>query len=216
MQTHYLLLGCTAIGAGIFWACGSDEDAAVVNQGDGGAASSSSSSGGGTSSSGATSGSSSGTSGGNDGGGTSSGALGGDGGINPPDAGPGGDTTKIACGTTFCALANDECCVAELGGGQRSYGCASVDAGCPTNGGDVAALKCSGQANCPSGMVCCVRQTNAGAASACKATCTGDEAQLCDKNAADAGCPPSDPCSSADIGDWGLSNAYATCGGQGN
>lgn len=220
MRSHVLLFGAVVVGAaGTVWACGSDDEGTgIVTQSDGGGGSSTSSSGAGSSSGASSSGgSSSGSSGTNDGG-TSSGALGGDGGIDPPDAGPGGDTTKVNCGATSCALATDLCCASELGGGARAYGCANADAGCPapSGGGDVAALTCSAQANCPANTVCCVRQTGAGAASACKAACDGNEAQLCDPNATDAGCPQSDPCSNDNIGDWVLPDTYATCGGKGN
>jgi hypothetical protein len=52
--------------------------------------------------------------------------------------------------------------------------------------------------------------------SSCEATCMQNQAQLCDKNAMDAGCAPGVRCSSNNIGDWGLGQGYATCGGKGN
>jgi hypothetical protein len=61
-----------------------------------------------------------------------------------------------------------------------------------------------------------VRTTNNGAGSECKASCTNNEAQLCDPQAATTGCPAQDPCSNKNISDWGLPSSYATCGGQGN
>lgn len=214
-------------GLAVWAGCGSDESTATPGDGDGGASSSGGSSGA-TSSSGAASSSggssSGGTNDGGDGGGSSSGGSA-DGGIDPPDAGPGGDTTKLTCGSASCALPAQQCCIADLPGqGNRSYGCAPTagDAGCPPPDGggggggiDVTSLKCSGAANCPANTKCCVRQTNGGAASECKADCNGNEAQLCDPNAATDGCPQQDPCSNDNIGDWGLSNAYGTCGGQG-
>lgn len=223
MRLHHVLPLVVAAGSGIaVWACGSDDmNNDLVSQSDGGATSSSSSSSGSTSST-----SSSGSSGTTDGGGGdggdggSSGALGGDGGIDPPDAGPGGSVTSITCGATSCALPAQQCCVSQVPGPANSaYGCvAASDAGCPqpAGGGDVTSLKCSAQANCPTNTVCCVRQTNNGAASECKASCNNNEAQLCDPKAATTGCPQQDPCSNNNIGDWGLPNTYATCGGMGN
>jgi hypothetical protein len=152
---------------------------------------------------------------------TPSRARGGDGGIDPPDAGPGGDTTIVACGGTTCALATDTCCVGQLRGDQIGYGCTpTTDAGCPipAGGGDVAALKCSGQANCTAGTVCCIRRTRTGAASQCKQACDADnEAQLCDLTATTTGCAQGDDCSNDNIRDWGqLPDSYATCGGRSN
>lgn len=230
MRTNSLLAyAAVTIGCGLaVWAgCGSDESTATPGDGDGGASSSGGSSSGTTSSSGAASSSggssSGGTNDGGDGGGSSSGG-GGDGGVNPPDAGPGGDTTKLTCGATTCALPAQQCCVADLPGQNNiGYGCAAAsDAGCPRpdggggGGGDVTSLKCSGAANCPANTKCCVRSTNGGASSECKADCGNNEAQLCDPNATTTGCPQQDPCSNDNIGDWGLPNTYATCGGQGN
>lgn len=145
-----------------------------------------------------------------------------DGGIDPPEAGPGGNTTSIACGATSCPIPGETCCVSELAtGGDNGFACV-VGATCPApaGGGDTAALKCSSQANCAAGTVCCVRIVANGdnAASECKTSCTGDEAQLCDPKAADAGgCPAAQPCSNDNIDDWGkLPDGFATCGGKGN
>jgi len=142
-------------------------------------------------------------------------AGGGDGGINPPDAGPGGNTSVITCGSTSCSIPAETCCVDRLGGGMTAYGCAAVCPGVDA-GADTAALKCSGQANCATGTVCCVRQgAGNSAASECKASCNGNEAQLCDLAAAVSGCTGS-TCSKNNIGDWNLPQVYATCGGMGN
>lgn len=141
-----------------------------------------------------------------------------DGGIDPPGAGPGGDTGSISCGATTCLLASETCCITEpAGAGDRAYACV-LGSTCPApNGGDVVALKCTGAANCAAGTVCCVDQNNDDTTSTCKATCGGNEAQLCDPKAGDAGgCPSSDPCSNKDINDWNLPNTFGTCGGQGN
>lgn len=142
------------------------------------------------------------------------------GGIDPPDAGPGGDTTSIACGSTTCPIPAETCCVSDLkSGGNTSFVCVA-GATCPSSGtvGDTAALKCSGAANCPGGTICCVRVVGGdNAASECKAACGADEAQLCDPKASASGCSPAEPCSNDNIGDWGdLPKSFATCGGKEN
>jgi len=145
--------------------------------------------------------------------------AGGDGGIDPPDAGPGGTTTVIKCGSTTCAIPAQSCCVDQLPNNMTAYGCA---ASCPGlgggggGGGDTTALKCSGQANCAAGTVCCVRQVNNGATSECKASCTGNQAQLCDPLAAVSGCTGQVCSNGIDFSDWSLPPTYATCGGKGN
>jgi hypothetical protein len=209
-----LVSAATAIGLG----CGgaSATDVTTAPPGDGGLADGASSSG--ASSSGASSSS----------GGSSSGSVGPDGGLNPPDAGPGGTTSQITCGATSCAIATEVCCVSRTNAGT-AYGCATGTT-CPGagggdggggggggGGGDVVALKCSGAANCAPGTVCCVDQTNNGATSACLPSCGQGQAQLCDPTAGTAtGCAVNQPCSSNNIGDWGLPRTYATCGGKGN
>jgi hypothetical protein len=132
--------------------------------------------------------------------------------VNPPDAGPGGNTGSIPCGTTTCAIPAQSCCVSQSDNGT-AYSCSAADAGC--GGGDNSALKCSGAANCPPGQVCCVRTTNNGAASDCQTACNGNQAQLCDPKATPTGCDAGVNCSNNNIGDWGLPPTYATCGGKG-
>ena len=150
--------------------------------------------------------------------GTGNQGAGADGGIDPPDAGPGGTTSVIHCGSTTCAIPAQTCCVDTLPSNATAYGCAATCAGLDGGAGvgvDTAALKCSSQANCAAGTVCCVRQVNKAAASECKATCDVNEAQLCDVNAAASGCTGTS-CSNNNIGDWNLPDSYATCGGKGN
>src|SRR5262249_12138151 len=101
--------------------------------------------------------------------------------------------------------------------GGVDYSCSAADAGCTAAGGrDVTGLKCTGAANCPPGTVCCVRQTSNGATSECQNACGQNEAQLCDPNATTTGCEAGVNCSNNNIGDWGLPQNYATCGGRGN
>jgi hypothetical protein len=138
---------------------------------------------------------------------------GGDGGTLA-DAGPGGTTTSLACGATSCAIPAETCCVARTGGGAASYSCVTGFTCAAAGGPTATALRCSGAANCPANQVCCVSAFNNGAASECQAACTSRQAQLCDVNAGATGCPPADPCSSANIGDWRLPLTYATCGGK--
>lgn len=144
-----------------------------------------------------------------------------DGGIDPPNAAPGGDTTQVACGSASCPIPAETCCVSDTPNGL-AYACVA-GATCPqaTGGGNTTALKCTSSANCGGGTVCCVTQNNGTTSSECKTTCTntggGDTAQLCDPAKADAGgCPTNAPCSNDNIGDWGLPNTFGTCGGRGN
>lgn len=145
-----------------------------------------------------------------------------DGGADPDGAGPGGNTTTISCGSTTCNIPGESCCVYTPNNPPPNFVYACVAGiGCPTPDGGVAektALKCSSQANCPVGTVCCVHQQQNTTFSDCQATCQGNNtAQLCDKNAPDGGgCPQNQPCSSNNIGDWNLPSSYATCGGKGN
>lgn len=220
MRFRYLLPCLVASASAItVWACGSSSDgeltAPAPDAGDAmttpdGSTSSTSSSG------------SSGTADGGGDGGTSSGALGGDGGIDPPDAGPGGDLTKVTCGATSCAIPAETCCVSDVGNGALGYAC-TAGTTCPrlTGGGDTTALKCTSAKNCAAGTVCCVMQTKGVTTSSCQATCTSgngtDSAQLCDPSAGDGGgCPAADPCSNKSINDWGLPKTFGTCGGKGN
>lgn len=146
-----------------------------------------------------------------------------DGGIDPADAGPGGDTANVACGATTCPIPAEICCVSDVPNGGRGYVCVA-GATCPTpaGGGDTTALQCTSAANCAAGTVCCVKQDKGVTASACQPSCGGgtgggDTAQLCDRGAPDGGgCPASAPCSNENIGDWGLPRTFATCGGRGN
>jgi hypothetical protein len=142
-----------------------------------------------------------------------------DGGIDPPNAGPGGDTKSIPCGAATCPIPAETCCVSEIANnGDNGYACvAGATCPSPPGGGETASLKCSGAANCAAGTVCCIRWSDPQATSECKTSCANDEAQLCDPKAGDAGgCPPAQPCSNNDIGDWGkLPDSYGTCGGQG-
>lgn len=142
---------------------------------------------------------------------------------------PGGSTSTLSCGSATCSIPAQSCCITNPPGPNNfafacvTGGCA-VDAG-PGGGGDPpTALKCSGQANCGPGTVCCVSTGNNTTTSECKASCGGggggggDTAQLCDPAApaASNGCPQNAPCSTNNIGDWGLPNTFGTCGGQGN
>ena len=121
----------------------------------------------------------------------------------------------INCGSTTCAIPAENCCVDHLNG-MTSYSCASV-CGAVDAGGDTIAMKCSGQANCAAGTVCCVEQVGAnGAASQCQPACGPKQAQLCAPMAAVSGCMAGVMCSNTNISDWNLPPSYATCGGQGN
>ena len=119
-----------------------------------------------------------------------------------------GNPATIPCGNTSCA-SGESCCVATANQ-QTTYTCAAT---CPQN---TTALKCIGN-DCGS-QVCCVfidQQQNV--ASQCQPTCGQNEAQLCQNtDAAPTGCSSNQPCSSQNIGDWGLNPPFGTCGGIGN
>jgi hypothetical protein len=139
------------------------------------------------------------------------------------DAGPGGNTSTIACGSTSCSLASSFCCVYTNNNPPPEFvfGCAT-GSGCPARAGaqDPAALACSSAANCPANTVCCVKDTQGKTTSECVTTCADSNnvktAQLCDRTATPTGCPASAPCSANNINDWKLPNGFATCGGKGN
>ena len=142
----------------------------------------------------------------------------------PSDAGPGGSLTSLTCGTTSCAIPSDRCCVypAPNPPPDFSYLCAT-GSGCPDAGGRGNApteLTCSGAANCGVGTVCCIVDTNGLISSACRAACNptgGNAAQLCDPAVTPTGCSAdAGTCSNKNIGDWGLTTSYGTCGGIGH
>jgi hypothetical protein len=139
-------------------------------------------------------------------------------------AGPGGNTTSEPCGTQTCNIPAQVCCVSG-GGGSTMYTCAAscAEAGGGGGGGDTTSLQCTSSANCAAGSICCIHQSqNGGAEAACVmgTSCGQNSAQLCDPNASVSGCPGDagqrSMCSSDNIGDWGLSPPFATCGGVGN
>lgn len=146
-----------------------------------------------------------------------------DGGVNPPNAGPGGSTSTLNCGSTTCAIPATACCISEVQGGGVAYACATAcgdgnvgnGGGNDHEGGDTTTLKCTGASNCAAGTVCCIRQVDNGASSECKASCTRDDAQLCDPAAATTGCAATSPCSNSQIRDFGLPKTFGTCGGKG-
>jgi hypothetical protein len=126
-----------------------------------------------------------------------------------------------------CNIPAQVCCFARgHNGNPDTYTCAAtncstVDAGGGGGGNPPAALGCTGQANCAAGSICCVKQGGGGTSSSCVmgTSCGSNSAQLCDPNAMVTGCPMSGSrsmCSNNNIGDWGLTQQFATCGGVGN
>jgi hypothetical protein len=149
------------------------------------------------------------------------GAFAADGGMSN-EAGPGGNTSSLACGSAQCSIPAQVCCVSGggngAGGGVFAYACV-MGASCPMamgNNNPPTALKCSSSANCNAGTVCCVKQNGQDTESSCQVTCGNNDAQLCDPAAASSGCAAGVMCSAANIGDWGLPRSFATCGGVGN
>lgn len=128
------------------------------------------------------------------------------------DAGDAG--SSVTCGAASC-LSGESCCIYTDGGGGAQYQCGAT---CAQSGGgaQLSTLGCTSSADCV-GQACCIRRSNGGNVSVCEAQCSAanGEVQLCDPNAADAGCPPSQPCSTDNLGDWGLPSGFATCGGRG-
>jgi hypothetical protein len=144
----------------------------------------------------------------------------GTGGTSTTDGGgqfaPGGSTTSLPCGSASCTIPAQTCCVDATGNTPvlacvNAKDCASVDGG--SNPKDSVALKCTGSANCDGGKVCCVTSNKGAAFSECLPTCGQGSAQLCDPAAASAGCGDAGACSNDNIGDWGLPDTFATCGG---
>lgn len=136
---------------------------------------------------------------------------------------PGGTVSTLPCGSTFCSLPGEVCCVSDPVG----YACVAGST-CPapvTGGGNATgagagtatALSCSGAANCDASTVCCVFEMNRQVFSECMPACPASGAQLCDPSAPSSGCTAATgACSSQNVGDWGLPHTYATCGGVGN
>jgi hypothetical protein len=226
MRTIAFLSVATLVSIATFAACGGSDSSTIGGPGTGDAGAGEGSA--------ATDGSSS-----VDGGGTTgmdSGGIGtneGGGGNQDGGPGPGGNVTTLPCGTMSCNIPVQVCCVNQGGGGAPdTYSCATgsctaggVDGGADggnQQGGDVTALGCTGQANCAPGSICCITQSQQGVtSSSCVVgtTCGQNSAQLCDPNASTTGCPATgnrSMCSSNNIGDWGLSPPFATCGGVGN
>jgi hypothetical protein len=159
-------------------------------------------------------------------GGAGTGTGGGNGLLDGGGNGPGGDTTTIPCGNSACSVATQVCCILTLNNVTVSEcatgSCLNLDAGLGQGGGNgnVAALKCTSQANCAAGSICCVHSSQQGTSSECVVgnSCQNG-AQLCDPSAMPTGCPTNggrSKCSSDKIGDWGLAPPFATCGGVGN
>ena len=154
--------------------------------------------------------------------GTTDGSIVADGGVGA-DGGPGGDMTRLACGGASCAIPGVSCCIYQLNNGPPDFAYACVTGTtCPARGGagDSTLLQCAGAANCAAGKVCCVKDRAGVVSSSCETTCVAaagaKTAQLCDPAAATTGCTATAPCSHDNIGDWGLPNTFATCGGVGN
>ena len=127
----------------------------------------------------------------------------GDGGVTLNDA---GNPVTIACGNSTCT-SPDVCCVDTQN--TTTFTCA---ASCQQN---TTTLACVGN-DCGS-EVCCVFQQQGDTFSKCEVTCGQNEAQLCQvSDAGPTGCSSNQPCSSQNIGDWGLNPPFGTCGGVGN
>ena len=146
---------------------------------------------------------------------TSSGASGGvvDGGRSEGGTdqrlGPGGDAARIACGAEFCALAGGgRCCVHHA----MSYTGACATSTMPTCAAGDTSLRCGSNANCGTGLVCCVEGSNGNYLSDCRTNCnSGTRQPLCDPNMTPTGCAPGTTCSTAAASTVGLPNTYGIC-----
>lgn len=144
---------------------------------------------------------------------------------SPPEAGPGGTTAGIPCGSVSCPTTGAICCAYATTGSATGYSYLCVGgATCPVGdaGGGGAqtptVLSCTGAANCAAGTRCCVHhnQDNQGSQSStstCKPICSAGEAQLCDPLASASGCAADATCSSKNIDKWEFPSTFATCGG---
>lgn len=146
---------------------------------------------------------------GNDGGnpGNDGGNPGNDGGTTLNDA---GNPATVPCGTTSCA--SPQVCCVDTTTQTPTYTCAAT---CPQN---TTTLKCIGN-DCGSQVCCVFLDQNNQTASQCQASCNTNQnqAQLCQNtDAGPTGCTQAAPCSSQNIGDWGLNPPFGTCGGVGN
>jgi hypothetical protein len=83
----------------------------------------------------------------------------------PVDATPGIDTGNdvgaigIACGADSCTIGNQQCCLANVGGGAICVGL--MGGGCPAG---APRLRCDDSSDCPANQVCCASPMGAGVA----------------------------------------------------
>ena len=69
--------------------------------------------------------------------------------VTIPDGGLPPSPGEVSCGSTTCAVATDECCLTETGGGT----CQAVGTTCPTK---TATVHCNEESDCSGGQICCV------------------------------------------------------------
>lgn len=120
-----------------------------------------------------------------------------------------GNPATVPCGTSTCT--SPQVCCVDTNQNTPTYTCA---ASCPQN---TTTLQCVGN-DCGNQVCCVFIDQNNQVASQCQATCNAqNQAQLCqDTDAGPTGCSSQQPCSSQNIGDWGLNPPFGTCGGVGN
>ena len=118
-----------------------------------------------------------------------------------------------ACGGTGSIVLPPDALDGSVADGVGSDSAPAIDGG---EAGGEGGLTCKSVVDCPPNTVCCGLLVAGQPASVCKWPCGGpDEAQLCDPDAGDSGCPiEAGPCSTATNSDWGLPNGYGTCGGR--
>lgn len=125
---------------------------------------------------------------------------------------PSGPSGTVACGSSACNVATEQCCVTFGGGGPGSG--PGADGACVPVGkcnGDIA-LSCASGKNCPGGQVCCADLNGDVASATCQTTCVGGfgpgappppgpagdgSVQLC---ASDSECPKGMTCRQTPLG----------------
>lgn len=128
------------------------------------------------------------------------------------DGAPGSSTGSLSCGGSACAIPANACCIYP----NAMSVCARSCPNDPNAGGNAVALGCTGAASCNANEVCCIASANGNITSACKLSCVGNDAQLCDPTATPTGCAGGQACATSAIADWKLPPTFGTCGGKGN
>ena len=120
-----------------------------------------------------------------------------------PPTGSVESTDVMACGSGFCKLPSQVCCIA-LGKAQ----CQDTSVPCATT-----SLFCTSPSNCVgSKPKCCVTPTSTGHIALCAAGCgSNGGSQMCDLNESAITCPATKPCTDSHNDNLGLIAPHGTC-----